>query len=501
MSQNTKSPEATLDHGYDLRAALRLLSEHPGQLRRTAEPVDPNAELAGIYRHVGAGTPVLPPTQIGPAMLFEKVKGYDNFKAVAGVMASRERVALLLGTAKEKLGQRFRDAVDAPIPPKIIDTPALCQQVVITKDIDVLKAIPAPTNTPEDAGPFFTMGLVRATDPETGEHDVTIHRLCVQSKDTISIFFSAGRHIETFRQKAEKAGKPLPISISIGLDPAVYISACFEAPTTPLGFDELSIAGSIRQRAVELVKCVSQNEYAIANAEVVIEGELLPNVRVVEDQNTNTGHAMPEFPGYNGPANPSLPLIKVTAITHRNNPILQTIAGPGEEHVNLAGLPTEASIYRLIEQAMPGRVKNVYAHSAGGGKLLAILQFSKKSAGDEGRQRQAALTAFAAYYELKHVIVVDDDVDIFNTDDVLWAMQTRYQGDIDTIFIPNVNCHPLDPSQDPKYSYTIAKRGNSCKTIFDCTAPWALKDEFKRADFVDVDLEKFLVEPKEPLVL
>lgn len=493
--------KTTLEHGYDLRSALRFLSQHPGQLRRTAEPVDANAELAGVYRHIGAGTPVLPPTTIGPAMLFEKIKGYDDFRVVAGVMASRERVALLLNTPKEKLGDLFRHAVDHPISPLKINGPALCQQVVITKDIDIRKMVPAPTNTPEDAGPFFTMGLVRATDPETGEHDVTIHRMCVQGKDEISIFFAPNRHIDVFRRKAEAKGKSLPISVSIGLDPAVYISACFEAPTTPLGFDELSIAGSIRQRPVELVKCVSQNEYAIANAEVVIEGELLPNVRVVEDQNTNTGHAMPEFPGYNGPANPSLPLIKVTAITHRRNPILETIVGPGEEHVNLAGLPTEASIYRLIEQAMPGRLQNVYAHSSGGGKFLAILQFKKLMPSDEGRQRQAALTAFAAYSELKNIILVDEDVDIFNTNDVLWAMQTRYQGDIDTIFIPDVICHPLDPSQDPKYSRTISSHGSSCKTIFDCTVPWRLKKEFQRAQFVDVEVEKFLVEPPEPLDL
>ncbi|MFC6645315.1 UbiD family decarboxylase [Granulicella cerasi] len=499
MSSSQK--DTTLDHGYDLRAALRFLSQHPGQLRRSAEPVDPNAELAGVYRHVGAGTPVLPPTTIGPAMLFEKVKGFDDFRVVTGVMASRERVALLLDTPKEKLGDRFRQAVDNPIPPIKIDGPALCQQVVVTKDIDVRKLVPAPTNTPDDAGPFFTMGLVRATDPETGKHDVTIHRMCIQGKDEISIFFAPGRHIDAFRQKAEAQGKSLPISVSIGLDPAVYIGACFEAPTTPLGFDELSIAGSIRQRPVELVKCVTQNEYAIANAEVVIEGELLPNVRVVEDQNSKTGHAMPEFPGYNGPANPSLPLIKVTAITHREKPILQTIVGPGEEHVNLAGPPTEASIYRLVEQAMPGRLQNVYAHTAGGGKFLAILQFKKLTAGDEGRQRQAALTAFAAYSELKNVILVDDDVDIFNTNDVLWAMQTRYQGDIDTIFIPDVICHPLDPSQDPEYSRTISKHGNSCKTIFDCTAPWKMKEAFTRAQFVDVDLKKFLVEPTTPLEL
>jgi 4-hydroxy-3-polyprenylbenzoate decarboxylase len=126
----------------------------------------------------------------------------------------------------------------------------------------------------------------------------------------------------------------------------------------------------------------------------------------------------------------------VKAVTHRYNPIWRTTVGPGEEHVNMAGIPTEASILDMVGRAMPGKLLNVFAHSAGGGKLLAVMQFKKAAAVDEGRQRQAALLAFAAFPELKHVILVDEDVDIFDSDDVLWAMQTRYQGDVDTITIP-----------------------------------------------------------------
>lgn len=117
---------------------------------------------------------------------------------------------------------------------------------------------------------------------------------------------------------------------------------------------------------------------AIANAEYVIEGELVFGQRMREDINTNTGKAMPEFPGYTGVADQALPVIKVKAITHRKNPIMQTCIGPSEEHVNLAGIPTEASILNMVERAMPGRVLNVYAHSSGGGKYLAILQFKNQ---------------------------------------------------------------------------------------------------------------------------
>jgi UbiD family decarboxylase len=241
-----------------------------------------------------------------------------------------------------------------------------------------------------------------------------------------------------------------------------------------------------------LVDCVSVKAKAIAHAEIVIEGEILPGQRMREDANTRTGYAMPEFTGYMGRSQPELPVIKITAVTHRQNPILQTIVGPGEEHGNLSGIPMEASILRLIEDSMPGRLLNVYAHPAGGGKLLAILQFEKASPADEGRQRQAALTALAAFSELKHVILVDKDVDLFDSNDVLWAMTTRYQGDVSTLFIPGVRCHPLDPSQCPEFSPSIKGDGISCKTIFDCTVPYALWDRFIRSPFMEVDVKRFM---------
>jgi 4-hydroxy-3-polyprenylbenzoate decarboxylase len=199
-----------------------------------------------------------------------------------------------------------------------------------------------------------------------------------------------------------------------------------------------------------------------------------------------------EFPGYCGPAKPAIPVIKVKAVTHRVHPITQTCIGPSEEHVNLAGIPTEASIINMVNQALPGLLQNVYAHPSGGGKYLAVLQVKKSSPPDEGRQRQAALLAFSAFSELKHVILVDEDVDPFDTNDVLWAMTTRFQADADVIPIPGVRCHPLDPSQSPEMSPSIRAGGIACKCIFDCTVPFDLKAKFQRAQFKEVDYRRFL---------
>jgi UbiD family decarboxylase len=481
----------------DLRSAIELLKTMEGQYMETDVEVDPHAELAGVYRYIGAGGTCKRPTKEGPAMVFNNVKGHEDARVCIGLLASRKRVGYLLNEKPERLGYLLNESVSHPINPIVIDNQdAKCQEIVHYAEeegFDIRKLLPAPTNTAEDAGPYITMGMCYASDPETGESDVTIHRLCLQSKDEMSMYFVPGaRHLGVFREKAEAAGKPLPISISIGVDPAIEIASCFEPPTTPLGFNELSIAGAIRNEAVQLTKCKTIAENCIANAEYVIEGELLPGSYCREDQNTNTGKAMPEFPGYTGPAVEKIPLIKVKAVTHRKNPIMQTVIGPSEEHVSMAGIPTEASIIQMIDKAMPGKLQNVYCASAGGGKYMAILQIKKSVPSDEGRQRQAALLAFSAFSELKHVILVDEDVDLFDMNDVIWAMNTRFQADHDVITIPGVRCHPLDPSNDPTMSASIRDHGIATKAIFDCTVPFDQKHRFERAKFMELDPRKWV---------
>lgn len=480
----------------DLRSALERLKNMPGQLAETDVAVDPMAELAGVYRYVGAGGTVKRPTKEGPAMIFRNIKGHPDASVAIGVLASRKRVAALLDCEPENLGKMLYHSVEKPVAPVEFQGAPPCQEVVhlaTDPDFDLNRLVPAPTNTPDDAGPYITLGMCYASHPDTGLHDVTIHRLCIQGKDELSIFFTPGaRHIGAMADRAEELGQKLPISISIGVDPAIEIGSCFEPPTTPLGYDELQAAGATRKKPVELVQCLTINERAIANAEYVIEGEILSNVRVREDQNSNTGKAMPEFPGYCGPANPELPIIKVKAITTRKNPIMQTCIGPSEEHVSMAGIPTEASILAMVDKALPGKCLNVYNASFGGGKYVTIMQFKKTMPSDEGRQRQAALLAFSAFAELKHVILVDEDVDIFDINDVMWAMTTRFQADVDLITIPGVQCHPLDPSNNPAYHPGIRERGVACKAIFDCTVPFDQKDRFQRAKFMDVDPKHWL---------
>lgn len=158
-------------------------------------------------------------------------------------------MSALLDCQPEDLGKMLYESVANPIPPIVTKEAALCQEVVhkaTDPDFDLYRLVPAPTNTPDDAGPYITLGMCYATHPDTGVHDVTIHRLCIQGKDELSIFFTPGaRHIGAMAERAEALGQKLPISISIGVDPAIEIGSCFEPPTTPLGYDELSVAGAL----------------------------------------------------------------------------------------------------------------------------------------------------------------------------------------------------------------------------------------------------------------
>ena len=203
-TQSAASDDAAV---CDLRSALALLRSIPGQLIETDTETDPMGELSGVYRHVGAGGTVARPTKEGPAMLFCNVKGHPNAPVVIGLLASRRRVGYLLGCDPKRLGFLLKESVAHPVPPVVIpNEKAKCQEVVhlaTDPDFDLRRLIPAPTNTPEDAGPYITLGMCYASNPQTGESDVTIHRMCIQSRDELSIFLQPGaRHIGYFRELA-----------------------------------------------------------------------------------------------------------------------------------------------------------------------------------------------------------------------------------------------------------------------------------------------------------
>ena len=319
---------------YDLRKVLAEIKDDPTQYHETNKEVNPEADLAGVYRYIGAGGTVQRPTTEGPAMMFNNVTGFPDSRVLIGLMASRKRVGKILHHDYKTLGHLLNDAVTHPVEPvKVAHDAAPAQEVVhkaTDPDFDIRKLLAAPTNTPVDAGPYITVGVVYGSSPDNKQSDVTIHRMVLEDKDTIGMYIMpGGRHLGAFLKEYEAKNEPMPITINIGLDPAITIGATFEPPTTPLGYNELQVAGALRDEPVQLVNGVAVNQLGIARSEWIIEGEILPNTHMQEDINTNTGFAMPEFPGYNGTANPAVNVVKIRSMTHRQDtPQVQTVTGP-----------------------------------------------------------------------------------------------------------------------------------------------------------------------------
>ncbi|MGI6072584.1 MAG: UbiD family decarboxylase [Lachnospiraceae bacterium] len=481
---------------YDLRSALEALKKIPGEVLECNKEVDPYCQLTGIYHKVGVGGTSIRPTKIGPMMIFNKIKGFPETKIAIGVVGTRERVAHLLETDMENLGRFYLDSLNKAVDPvEIPNEQAKCQEEVYLAtdpDFDIRKILPPIFTTPTDAGSFVTMGLLYASDPDDrNSKNAAIHRMCIQDKDRMTVGFGGHRHLGVFKDKAHKKGEPLQVSVSVGIDPAIYLASCFEPPTTPLGFDELTIAGAMRGTPVELTRCKAIDELCIANAEYVIEGEMWPDELLEEDYSTGSGRALPEFPGYAGPSR-KIPVFRVKAITKRKNAIWQCCIGQSEEHVNMAGIPSEASALAFLDKALPGLVKNAYAPPSGGGKFNMILQICKKSLKDEGNQRHAALSVFAVLPEVKNVFLVDDDVDIFDPYDVEWALTTRFRPDKDMITIPGIRCHIGDPTAKKYYDQTLYDDGIAHKAIYDATCPFEFKDRMWRPRYIDVDINDFI---------
>ena len=466
---------------YDLRTALAFLNKEKIKIKIVEKEISPYLEISSFFSHLGAGIPSQN-GNISTPVIFNNVRG-NKIPVLMGLMNSRNICAKLLGLDYGNVGKNLSNYISNEYPPELISNP-LCQENKITSNTDIQKILPVLTFTNKDAGPYINMGLVYAQDPETGEEDVTIHRLCLQDKDTLTIYLIHQRHIEKFYQKSVKMNKPLPISINIGLDPAIYLASTFSSPTTPFGFNELNIAGAIRQKRIKVAHCKTVECKAIAHAEIVLEGYILSD-KMPENQLDNKGYSLPEFLGYIGKAQSSLPIVKIIGITYRNNAIYQTLVGPGAELSNICGISTEASLYKNIRESVTDKIVNCYCGPSGGGKLVAFMQFKKTSPLDDSTVRQAGIAAFSAFHELKHVFLVDEDINIFDERDVFFAMTTRFQGNESIITIPNLNGHPLDPSQDPQFSQNVIEKGTTCKTVFDCTVPFKMKNQFIRVTYDD----------------
>ena len=402
----------------DLREFLNLLEEK-GELLKTKKPVDVKFEIASYIRKTS--------DQHGPALLFENVKNF-NMPVVGGVFATRERAFLALESSPQDYVNRFEHALDHVVPPKLVST-APCKDVIHTgKDVDLTR-LPIPTFSEKDPAPFITLGLCISRDPKGGGKNTSIYRLQLKGRSRLGIM---AQQLVRQLTEAESIGKGLPIAIAIGTDPVLALATQWMAP---YGTDELALAGALRGEPVEVVKAETVDLEVPATAEIIIEGMVLPNVREEEGP-------FGEVSGYYTPANPK-PIIEVSAITHRRNPIYQAaLTGmPTTENHVLKQLPLEASFYWQLKKEFPG-VSAVHFPAAGTVGMTCVIAM-KQAYECEARN---VIAAMIGTRRNKITIVVDDDVDIFDMEKVWWAIATRTQADEDVIIFPRVVATAMDPS-------------------------------------------------------
>jgi 2,5-furandicarboxylate decarboxylase 1 len=368
--------------------------------------------------------------QSDKALLFHNVVGYD-MPVVSGIIRSRERAILSTGCKTYgEIEAKLKKAIDNPISPIMVNTARTREVTVVGDDVDLFK-LPIPMSSIYDGGPMITAGVVIAKDPELGWNS-GIYRFIVKEKALTGIDIVTPNNMRLFAQRALEAKRPLPISISIGTHPLEIMASGYRAP---LGVDEMAIAGGLRGEGIALAPCKTIDVPFIADAEIVLEAEILP-----------TGWTWPEgrfgeFTRLMGGLHWN-PLVKIKAISHRKDAIYYALHMPWEN--TWLAAPTR---YAAIRQALKTAgvvVKDINVTLGGCAFWHAVISIKKQP----GEAKNAILAALSVM-DLKHVVIVDDDIDVNNPMDVEWAIATRVQGDRDVLIVTNARGKPLDPSLPP----------------------------------------------------
>jgi 2,5-furandicarboxylate decarboxylase 1 len=364
------------------------------------------------------------------ATLFPRPDGHA-IPVASGLTSDRAWMAEAMGVPPAELLARFRHAAANPLPCREV-TEAPVQQVVHRKAIDLTRLLPIPTHNEYDSGPYISAGLCLSRNPRNGIQNVAIHRLQVNAPDRLGVLILP-RHTMSYLQMAEETGRDLEVAIVIGVDPLTLLAS---QAIAPLDTDELEIAGALHGAPMPVVKCLTNQVRVPAQAEIVIEGRVLREAREEEGP-------FGEFPQYYG-ERARRHVIQVDAITHRQAPIFHTIVGGGLEHLLLGGIPREATLLAHLQRSFPA-VKDVHLGRGGVMRYHLAVQMQKRS---EGEAKNVIMGAFAGHYDIKQVVVVDEDVDIHDPAEVEWAIATRFQADRDLLVVGHSQGSRLDPSAD-----------------------------------------------------
>lgn len=430
---------------FRLRTFVDKLTE-TGEVEVHDEPV-PLSELSRIIE----ATP--------KAVLFRKA-GPEQVELVSSVAGSRRRVAAALGVPADSAWKEYLRRLETPQPAvKVTSGEAPVHEVIIQGDDVDLTKLPFHPQHEFDGGTYLTSGIDYTIDPETGTTNVGCRRLSLRNRRECGTNVTAPSDLKTIYTKALSHGERLPISFAVGSHPLDFMAAGMRAPAP----DELTLVARLRGEPLPLVKCVTNDVWVPADVEMIIEGYL--------DEH---GYREPEGPygeymGYYGPMHLD-PVFHVTAITMRRDVLHQSVLhGSGRilertDGGNMSALRTEAMVMKVLRGVIrePVAVHSVIHSGVGHNVRIAICQHAP------GEARRAIFAIFSAFYSVKHIFVVDHDIDVFDDRQMEWALSTRFQADRDFVLVEGLPGMPMDPS--------LEGRRIGAKAGFDCTVPFGRKE-------------------------
>lgn len=436
--------------------------EKNGKLLRVKKEVDTRFDIAAGIRKISDNN--------GPALLFQNVKGFPNWQVAGGVYATKSHIALALGLPQDAdnmaIIRRYLEFDQNTIKPKIVTTGPVKEVVLKGDDVDLGK-FPIPVYCEKDVGPYLTAGVEIAKDPEGDWQNASIHRRLILGKDRTTMLATRYQHLGQMIFAAEKKGQGLGIATAVGADPEITLASQVKAPW---GVNEIDIASAIRGEPIEMVKCETIDATVPAQAEIVIEGVTIPGEKAACGP-------FAEFPGnyitMMG-VGVDTPVVKVTAISMRKDAIFQALLTgmPTTENHTLRQWPTAVAACRLLE----GMVDlQAFSLTPGGATYHAVVSIRKRH---DTEPRNVILALISSRLLIRQVTVVDDDINVFDPNDVEWAVSTRLWPDRDIYVFPPVR---------KGFGGLTAAQAITARWGLDATMPFGEKEWYGKASVPGVE--------------
>jgi len=443
----------------DMRSFLEALSKiHPEQVLEINEEVSLEYEVTAIQME-------LIRTGMDPVLIFKNIKE-SNIPLVTNLYGNRSRLSFGLNTQPNNLIYEYLKREKNRIKP--ITTDEVPAQEVICKNNEVdLFSLPVVKAYETDAAPYITAGIAISKDPITGMRNASYSRLMIAGKDIAYTRLGPGRHLRQYFVQAEETQKPLYLTYSIGNHPAWALGAL---SLIPIHEDEIEVMGGMAKKPIRLARALTIEGECIADSEIVLEGYLVPGERRDEGPCC-------EFTGYSTGMG-KRHVFQVTAITMRQDPLYHHIASGAPEHLMIGAIPREAKLL-VIAQTFSSAVQAVHLPESGCGRFHCYVSMRKTF---QGQPKTLAMALLGADFFLKQIVVLDEDIDVYDEKQVLWAIATRVQADRDICIIPEALGAELDPSS--------AIRNVGSKLIIDATAKPTLKEYSTRATIPEHVIDK-----------